>query len=251
VSVVQQAGWYADPTGRHEWRYWQPGWGDLAADGTTEVTDPLRARWRRYLAFALIAQLVLVPVLGFYYIQQGDKLDARVGVVQQGEQDPPDVSIVYAACPGERITHIALSRAGGKGVLNTVIWSATGDAAADQPIEFGKTPDGMTEKVELAEPVAVHEKLVLLVSTNQLKDPNSLEFTMDDVPTSGAVSYHGTYSDDDAFRTAALDTTPCGAESSGNRRLLVKVMIGEVLLALVGVGLVTLPRYRGPESPYA
>ena len=251
MSVVQPAGWYADPTGRHEWRYWQPGWGDLAADGKTEVKDPLRPRWRRYLAFVLIAQLALVPVIGFVFIQESDKLDSRVGVVQQGEQDPPVASIVYADCPGERITHIALSRAGGKGVLNTVIWSAAGDAPAEQPIEFGKTPDGMTEKVKLAEPVAVNEELVLLVSTNQLKDPNTLKFAMGDVPTGGALSYHGSYPDDDSFRTAAFDTTPCGAESSGNRSLLIKVMIGELLLALVGVGLVTVPHYRGPVSPYA
>ena len=74
---------------------------------------------------------------------------------------------------------------------------------------------------------------------------------MDQVPTSGALSYHGTYADDDAFTAAALDATPCGAESSGSRSLLIKVLIGEVLLALVGVGLVTVPHYRGPASPYA
>ncbi len=251
VSIVQPAGWYADPTRRHEWRYWQPGWSELAADGTEEVEDPLRPRWRRYLAFVLIAQLVLVPVFGFMFIQQGEKLDSRVGVVQEAGQDPPVVSVVYAPCPGERITHIALSRAGGKGVLNTVIWSAVGEAPADQPIEFGKTPDGMTEKVALASPVGPHEKLVLLVATNQLKDPNTMEVEMDKVPTRGALSYHGTYADDDAFTAAALDATPCGAESSGSRSLLIKVLIGEVLLALVGVGLVTVPHYRGPASPYA
>lgn len=253
MSDVQPAGWYADPTGRHEWRYWQPGWSELAADGKDEVKDPLRPRWRRYLAYLLIGQLVLVPIIGFVFIKEGEKLDARVGVVQAGHQDPPVASIVYAACPGERITHIALSRSGGKGQLNTVIWSATGKATVDQPIEFGKTPEGMTTKVKLSQPVGTHETLDLLVSTDQITDPNTLEFSMDEVPSdNGAVSYHGSYDSDDAFRTAAFDTTRCGAEpGGGNRSKLIKVLIGEVLLALVGVALVTLPIYRGPESPYA
>src|SRR4051812_44560255 len=47
VSVVRTPGWYDDPTGRHEWRYWMPGWSDLAADGAVEVPDPLRPTWRR------------------------------------------------------------------------------------------------------------------------------------------------------------------------------------------------------------
>lgn len=251
VCVVQAAGWYADPTGRHEWRYWRPGWSDLSADGTEEVTDPLRPRWRRYVGLALLAQLVFVPVIGFVLVDRSDKLDSRVGVVQAADQVPPEASIVYAPCPGERIQHIALSESTGKGSLSEVIWSATGDASADQQITFGQTPAGMQTKQRLVHPVGARQSLVLLVSTNQLTSPAVLNFNMADVPSSGALSYRGTYLNSDAFRTAAFDSTACGAEHDSTRALLTKVVVAEVVLAVVGVALLMLPRYPGPASRYA
>ncbi len=251
MSVVQAAGWYPDPTGRHEWRYWRPGWGDLAADGSTEVGDPLRPHWRRYVGLALLAQLVILPVIGFVLVDRSDKLDARVGVVQAADQDPPEPSIVYAPCPGERIQHIALSASTGKGTLTEVIWSASGDAPADQPITFGQTPTGMDTKQRLVHPVGPRQSLVLLVSTNQLRSPAVLNFNMADVPTTGALSYHGTYTDSAEFRAAALDTTGCGAERDPTRSLLTKLVVVQVALGVVGVMLLMLPRYPGPSSRYA
>ena len=250
VSVVQAAGWYADPTGRHEWRYWRPGWGDLAADGSAEVDDPLRPRWRRYLGIALVVQLVMVPVLGFVLIRESNELKARAGLVQAVNQATPVLSVVYAPCPGERIRHIVVSTPS-KGSIGEVLWSAEGDAAADTPIVVGQTPAGMTVKQRLKHPLGPHQSLVIVVSTNQLKHPAKLDFSMDDVPTAGALSYNGTYNDDRSFRTAALDATRCGAESDNNRGLLAKILVGEVVLALIGGALLVFPRYRGPSSKYA
>lgn len=250
MSVVEAAGWYPDPTGRHEWRYWRPGWTDLAADGTVEFDDPLRPRWRRLLGIVLIAQLVVVPVLGSILVEKGNKLESRVGVVKQATQDPPVASIVYAPCPGERIRRIALSTPTG-GTLGEVLWSVSGDAPADRPIVIGDTPVGMQTKKQLRHPVGQHEKLVLLVSTNQLTNPAVLDFSMDDVPTSGALSYHGVYADDEEFRTAALVGTRCGAEGDSSRGILTKILVGQVVLALVGAALLLLPRHPGPASRYS
>lgn len=254
VTVVRVAGWYEDPTGRHEWRYWQPGWGDLAADGTAEVHDPLRPRWRRYVGLALVGQLVLVPILGFVLVKDGDKQDARVGVEQAADQSSSGAtapSIVVAACPGERLRHIALSVSTGKGTIDELLWSATGDAAADHPVTLGQTPPGMQTKHRLQHPVGDHQKdLVLSVSTNQVAHPATLTFSMDDVPTSGTLSYHGMYGDEQAFRTAALGATPCGSSPSSTRHRLVAVLLVEVGLALVGLALLLLPYYAGPPAAY-
>src|SRR3954451_16657453 len=38
------AGWHADPTGRHEYRYWDgSGWTDQASDNGVPLLDPLAA----------------------------------------------------------------------------------------------------------------------------------------------------------------------------------------------------------------
>ncbi len=36
-------GWYADPTGRHEERYWAGEWSEHVSDGGVPATDPLAA----------------------------------------------------------------------------------------------------------------------------------------------------------------------------------------------------------------
>jgi len=251
VSVVQQPAWYDDPTGRHEWRYWMPGWSDLAADGTVEVNDPLRPRWRRYLGYVLLGQLLLVPILGFLVVESGEDPEARAGVVLADSGKPPIADIVFAACPGERVRHIALTASAGKGAATEdVIWSASGDAAADQPITIGEAPAGMTTKQRLKKPLSMHQKLTLAVATNQIEHPAKLLFTMDNLPTSGAFTYNGSFDDEQAFRTAAFDNTPCGSSSGGPRKTLIRVLVAEGVLALIGVALLTLPYYAGPPPVY-
>lgn len=223
----------------------------MAADGSHEVDDPLRPRWRRTLGILLIAQLLLVPVLGFVLVRQEEKLDSRVGVVRAGNANAPEAMLVYAPCPGERIRHIVLSEKGAKGTLNTVLWSAVGDAPADQPIRFGADVPRMTTRQRLAKPVGPKDNLILLVATNQVTNPQQLSFSLADVPATGVLTFGGTVRDQDAFRTAALDNTRCGAQDDDQRGLLTTALFVELALAVVGVGLLTLPRYPAPRSRYA
>lgn len=39
----RSAGWYADPTGRHEYRYWDSTWTDYVADGGVTTMEPIGA----------------------------------------------------------------------------------------------------------------------------------------------------------------------------------------------------------------
>ncbi len=46
-----QAGWLPDPTGRHEYRWWDgSGWSDVVADGGVERSDPLASAHRAHQA---------------------------------------------------------------------------------------------------------------------------------------------------------------------------------------------------------
>ena len=41
---MPEGGWYQDPTGRHEKRYWDGSrWSDHVADGSEAATDPIRS----------------------------------------------------------------------------------------------------------------------------------------------------------------------------------------------------------------
>ncbi len=246
---MQAAGWYPDPTGRHEFRYWRPGWGDLAGDGPAEVKDPLRPRWQKVVGVVLVAQVMLVPVIGLLFILHGDKPQPRAGVtLTDATSAAPE--IVYAACAGERIEHVAVSRAATSGSSQALLWSALGDTSAAQPITIGDAPPGMTVGQELARPISPQADLVLVVATNRMPDPAELRFTMRDLAVGKVLSFKGTY-DASTFPAAARSVTPCGEEKDKLETVLAKVLVGEGLLAVAGLLLLNLPHYRGPSSPYA
>jgi hypothetical protein len=160
-------------------------------------------------------------------------------------------NIVLAACPGERVRHIAVTKGANRSTtVPEVVWSADGDAAADQPITIGQAPAGMKTKQRMDTPPKADEALTLVVTTNQIAHPAKLNFSMDKLPTSGAFTYNGAFDNAQSFRAAALDNTPCGSTSGGMRRTLIRVLLAEGVLALLGVALLTLPYYAGPPPAY-
>lgn len=237
-------GWYPDPTGRHEFRYWRPGWSNKAADGPDEVEDPLRPRWRKVAGICLLVQLALMPFVGSLLLSKDQTPDSRVGV-ETGVDET--AQIVYAGCSGERIRHIVLSRQGSKGSLSQILWSVVGDTSSSEPIEVGRDVSGMTTNKQLARPIGPTEDLTLIVATNQLPRPAPLRFNMADVPSTGALSYHDAYSDADTLQAGTHADSPCGLENSTTERNLAIVLVAEVLLAFIGLALLVLPRYAAPK----
>ncbi len=201
------------------------------------------------LGVALVAQLVLVPVIGLLFILHGDKPQPRAGVTLTDTQ-PAAPEVVYAPCRGEGIQRVAVSRAATKDAPQVLLWSALGEASADDPITIGVAPPGMTVRQELARPISPRADLVLVVATTRMPDPAELRFSMRDLEPRNVLSFDGTYAAS-AFRAAAMSVTPCGAEKDKLESVLAKVLIGEGLLAVAGLLMLNLPYYRGPSSRYA
>ncbi len=197
----------------------------------------------------MIAQLVLMPVIGFVFILHGDKPQPRAGVTLTSTQ-PAAPAIVYAPCPGERIRRVVVSRAATQDTPQTVLWSAKGEAAGSAPLIIGTTPPGMTVTQQLARPISPAADLILVVATTRIPDPAQLRVSMRDLAAGKVLSFDATY-DVAAFPAAAMETTPCGAEKDKLEALLAKVLVAEALLSVVGIAVLNLPHYRGPSSPYA
>ena len=216
----------------------------MAADGANQVTDAVRPRWRKIVGTVLLAQLVLVPAVAFAYVSHQDKPAPRAGLVMAADAKRPVPEIVYAACSGERIKHLVLAQSGSE----TILWSAIGDTSATQPITIGKHVEGMRTRQPLDHVPGPESDLTLAVTTNRFPSPAKLDFTMQDVPTSGALTFDGTYSDEAAFKSAALRRIPCGAEKDKTVPVLKKLLLGQGALAVIGVGLLLVPFYREPRG---
>ena len=82
---VMEAGWQTDPTGRHEYRYWDgSGWGDDVSDGGVGATDPMepsRPAWvplpapepsgRKSRIPVIAAVVVVAALLGGFLVTRG------------------------------------------------------------------------------------------------------------------------------------------------------------------------------------
>lgn len=216
----------------------------MAADGAKQVTDAVRPRWRKIVGTVLLAQLVLVPAVAFAYVSHQDKPEPRVGLVMAPDAKRPVPEIVYAACSGEHIKHLVLTQAGS----TTILWSAIGDVPADQPITIGKHVDGLKTRQALERPPSPQADLSIAVSTDRFPSPAKLDFTMQDVPTSGALTFDGTYANEAAFKAAALRRMPCGSEKDTTVPALKKLLVGQGALAAIGVALLVVPFYREPRG---
>ncbi len=173
---------------------------------------------------------MLVPVIGLLFILHGDKPQPRAGVTLTAAQ-PAAPEVVYAPCSGERIQRVAVSRAATKDAPQVLLWSALGEASADQPITIGVAPPGMTVRQDLARPISPRADLVVVVATTRMPDPAELRFNMRDVEPGNVLSFDGTYAAS-AFPAAAMAVTPCGAEKDKLESVLAKVLVGEGLLAV-------------------
>jgi hypothetical protein len=73
------AGWYADPAGRHHYRYFDGSWTDRVSDNGRIATDPIRRRRRGPMLGALAAGVVVVVVVIAVVASQSSGGDGEAG----------------------------------------------------------------------------------------------------------------------------------------------------------------------------
>jgi hypothetical protein len=197
-----EAGWF--PAGDGALRWWD------GEHWTDQVVHPVRrvARVSRRASFGIGLLAVGAVVLAITaVIGIGDSSPiTRAGVTRSRTA----LTAVSLLCPGEQTTAIELRRAvgndpNGQGPL---LWKAEGEAA---PAEFtvGVAPDGMHDVVTFAQALRPGERLVLRVVTSEVS-PRGLEFTLDDVPSSGYWGAYGLAASKDELERDARSNAPCG-----------------------------------------
>jgi hypothetical protein len=191
----------------------------------------------------LVAGVVLLTcgVLAFVvagFAVMGDPFPlSRAGVA--AERD--GFMVVNGVCPGERVLEVTLARQTASGPY-IELWGVAGDAALPERLSFGSTPPGMRTVTALSEPLSPHEALSLIVVTSELDSPYSMDFVLDEVPSTGVLSFGEVYPTFDAFARAAVADTPCGDPYSKNgaERFAVVAMLFGAGVGVVGVTLLLL-----------
>jgi hypothetical protein len=249
VEIMCAPGWYSDPTGRHLYRWWSGGWRDQVADGPVVGNDPLRPRWRTRLASVLAAQLLLLPFVAYLSVGGTPYPMSRVGVTM----DTGSLQVLNVACPGERLLEITLRRVSLDWERSTVLWSATGNAPLPEDVDLGDVLPELTTQTPLTREIRPTEQLSLRVVTSDLEGLEfPLDFTLDQVPDTGVLSFNGTFATLAAYRADVLTGTPCEDPSGKNAagRVLERVVIGQFIAFAASVA-IALPmrRYPPPRSP--
>jgi hypothetical protein len=239
-------GWFADPTGRHLYRWWEPrGWTGHVWDGERLGRDMVIAPWRR-IAIVVLACLAALAVGVGALMAMGDvAFSGRSGLVRHDEA----LTIVSAVCPGERLLSLRLTEVDPTTGSSTVIWRITGDAPLPSELLAGHAPTGMTADSDYRVPAAT-ANLLLDIETSKLDFGNEVRATQADLIDGNVVGTDGRFADRDTFSRSVMDELPCDDPYGDHRQ---RRLVGGALLAaltavaLVGACLVTKRRYPGPD----
>jgi hypothetical protein len=159
--------------------------------------------------------------------------------------DGDGVVIVNAVCPGERVVEITLWRRTDSGP-HEELWRIAGDAPLPERLDLGAVPDGMRTAAPLRRPSTAQEPLSLKVVTSELDSSYSMDFTLEDIPSQGVLSFGDVYTTDAAFAQAVFDDTPCGDPYSekGSQQFARITLIVAGGAAVSGVSLFVAARHR-------
>jgi hypothetical protein len=243
-------GWYQDPSGSHLFRWWARSWSDHVSDGTRVERSllPYKSGPIRFLIplmFVPAGATLLLLALMIY----GDPFPvSRFGVAREG----PDLVVVNAVCPGERLLSVELSRGVPEGGdRSEILWQIFDSTPLREKFSFGDAGPNVVSSTPFLAELRPDDILALRVVTTDLDSSYALDFRPREIPDTGVLSFDSVYADYAGFAESVLEQTPCGDARGPELSRSVKMMaFGTFVIAGVGVlVLVRTRRARRRHSP--
>jgi hypothetical protein len=159
AALIQDPGWYVDPGGRHQFRYWDgAGWTDQVADGGAMTVEPLvgygptpsvapgpaapPAKKRRGLlvGLAIAAVVLIVAVVAVVLVLSGGDGSGSFSGELENEGD----TFAHAVSPGED-TVVLIEVTSDDGEFDPIIGVSTDQATLDQYADFFESDEALDD----------------------------------------------------------------------------------------------------------
>ncbi len=248
ITLPAAPNWFADPTGRHRYRWWN-GWTWTTYVWDEErgtASDGLMGRGRRgVIAAGSVVAVLAVTLAGLLSMGDYD------GVGRSGlRRTERGLTVLSAVCPGERLLALELDAVDATG-RRTAIWRLSGSAPLPEEMTIGDVPLGMraTSPLSAADPSST---LQLQLDTSELTHFNGLTVVAEALHDGRIAAAYDGYDDLQGFRNAAFHDLPC-ADPYGDRQearlVLTMALVGAAGAAVSGLAFLTRRRLPSPAGP--